>query len=213
MISVIIPAYNNPDALLKCTRSLVSNVSDPENMEILVRVDKNDPKVEEYLKRFGPRHENDFETLFYSDSGSGYNKLHIFVNELAKKSKGDWILMMTDDAIMKTENWDKIINKHDGNKVAVLNPCGNGLNLFPIVSRKLYNILGHLALQCHYDTYLQDLSGLLNCYTRLHNIDIEHTGPENSHSETSKHYYSKEIQDLLVKDCEKVKEYLTNETK
>lgn len=207
MISVLIPSYNNPDGLTDCVSSLLYNCHSIKNIEILVRLDKNDPQFKEYSGSLGTI------SMIHSDLGSGYEKLHLFVNELASHSTGDWLLLMTDDSIMKTKSWDVVINYYNDRDICVLNPCGDGLNLFPIVKRKLYNILGHLALQPHYDTYIQDLSGLLKCYIRLYNLDIEHTGKINDHSETSKHYYSKEIQDLLKQDAQKIEDYLTKNGK
>lgn len=208
-ISVIIPSYNNPDGMEEAIHSLLRNCEDKKNLEIIIRIDNDDPQRKIYediynLQSFA------FSLIISDLSERGYQNLHLFVNELASHTKNDWIMIMTDDAIMKTKGWDTIISEYDNQKYTVLNPCGQGMNLFPIIKRDLYNLLGHISLNAHYDTFISTIAHENRKQIRINNIQIDHNDILKDHSETSNHYYSEEIQKLLKEDIDKLNKCVIN---
>ncbi len=212
MISVLIPSYRNPTGLADCLASILRTVSDTRNIEILIRIDNDDPKSLEYkcLEEFNKRAFNPNWNIKFIESKvkeRGYENLHLFVNELASQANGDWLMLLTDDSIIRSKNWDLEINKYYPRDLVVLNPCGQGLNLFPIVAYSVYDILGHISLNSHYDTWISSVAHENGKQIRLNNgeIQIEHLGKVNNHTETSNAYYSKEMRDLLQKDILQLK--------
>lgn len=144
-VSVLVPSRERP-ALLK--RSLGS-LGDGD-LEFLIRVDEDDPAQDGYAGLshviVGPRH--------------GYGGLHNYYNELAAQATGDWIMVWNDDCVMTTPGWIDIVRRYDG-KMVVLNPNTNhdnwviDMNVFPIVPRQMFELMGHISLSVHNDSWLE----------------------------------------------------------
>jgi hypothetical protein len=122
------------------------------DFEVLVRVDEDDPRLEGYLAlpnvevAVGPRH--------------GYGALQHYYNELADRATGDWLFVWNDDCVMQTPDWLDVVRSYDG-KMAVLNPNTNhdnweiDMNVFPIFPRKMVELMGHLSLNNHNDSWIE----------------------------------------------------------
>lgn len=207
--SVLIPTKDRVEELRRCILSFHDNAFHKNRLEFIVRIDATQSK--ELLTKFIDMQNklfNEFNTQirYYFDAtgGSSYKDLHKYMNLLAKHSRGYWLVLATDDCVMKTPGWDTIIQNYKPHKYCVINPCGDGLNLFPIVSRPFYEALGHISQQCHYDTYISTVAHENKIQFRDYSLNIEHVGTYNPHTETSQHYYSDEIQNLLKQDIEKI---------
>ena len=103
MISVLVPSRERPELLARSLDSLGEG-----DLEVLVRVDEDDPRLEGY-SRFpglivGPRH--------------GYRRLNHYYNELAERARGDWLLLWNDDSFMETPDWIDIVRSFDGHRGA-----------------------------------------------------------------------------------------------
>jgi len=147
MISVIVPSRNRPNELLT---SLTSLGLAEHGMEALVWLDDDDPSLARYKELFKS---NPNVTLFIKKR-VGYIKFHLMLNFLSSQAKYDWVFEFNDDAYMINPNWfdlfkDFIKEFDPTSQPVVINIWGQGeteLNLFPIVSRKYLDILGHFAL-------------------------------------------------------------------
>jgi hypothetical protein len=93
------------------------------------------------------------------------------------KATGDWLMLWSDDGVMETEGWDEKIHQHGGGfrilKPEMVNSPTPELNLFPVVSRKLYDLLGHISLQTHGDSWLQAI-GRVNGIEEPVDIKVKH---------------------------------------
>ena len=148
----------------------------------------------------------------FSGPRHAYRGIHHYYNELAEKSTGDWILPWSDDAVMETEGWDDIIRAQGGG-LKILNATGK-LNLFPIVTRQLYEVLGHWSLQTHCDSWLQVI-GRMNGIEYPVDLHIRHLRDEGLEDNTKKEslatyavsspeFFSRPFQEKLRRDCKKV---------
>ena len=146
MISVLVPSRERPELLARSVESL----GDAE-IEVLVRVDEDDPRLDGYAARFadlvvGPRH--------------GYGSLHHYYNELAERARGDWLFIWNDDCVMETRGWLDVVRSYDG-QMAVLNPATNhdnweiDMNVFPIFPRRMVELTGHVSLNLHNDSWVE----------------------------------------------------------
>lgn len=123
------------------------------DVEILIRVDEDDPRLGEYLQFCTP----------LIGASHGYGGLHVYYNQLAERAKGDWLLLWNDDCIMETKEWTDIVHLYDG-KMVVLNPATNhdnwtiDMNVFPIVPRKMVELMGHFSLSTHNDSWVEDVA-------------------------------------------------------
>jgi hypothetical protein len=147
VISVLVPSRLRPELLARSIGSLGEG-----DFETLVRVDDDDPRLESYLALpgvdvvVGPHH--------------GYGSLQRYYNELADRASGDWLFVWNDDCLMQTPDWLDIVRSYDG-KMAVLNPDTNhdnweiDMNVFPIFPRRMVELMGHLSLNNHNDSWIE----------------------------------------------------------
>lgn len=202
MISVLVPSRGRPELLQESIDSL--GVGD---FEILAYVDNDDPCLSEYMKvpttytLVGKRH--------------GYPGLNHYINDLCKIATGDWLFLWNDDALMKTPDWWKKVPETD--KPEVINFDANPLNnLFPLVSRQVYETLGHFSLSPHNDSWVQDIANQVGIHTHVPGVEIYHRRMElndKTKSETQAAYATTSpaydaMWELRDKDAKKIMEVL-----
>jgi hypothetical protein len=145
-ISVLVPSRERPELLKASIESLGDG-----DLELLVALDEDDPRLAGYAgigstHVVGPRH--------------GYTSLQNYYNELADRATGDWLMIWNDDCLMRTPNWIEIVHTYDG-QLVVLNPRTNhdnwkiDMNVFPIFPRMLVELMGHVSLSRHSDSWLE----------------------------------------------------------
>lgn len=187
-VSVLIPSRGRHDLLKKAIDNL--ELMSTRDVEILVRLDDDDePFVTDKANVkivIGPRY--------------GYEGLHQYYNELAKQATGDWLMIWNDDSTIRTWGWDGRIQDAKLGRLSIINGTGK-LNLFPVVSREVYQTLGHLSLQAHTDSWLQVIGRLTGIEENI-DLEIEHT-PRPEYT-TSKEFFSPENFKLLDQDVKKV---------
>lgn len=202
MISVLVPSRNRPTLLRESLSSLGYG-----DFETLVYIDNDDPSRREYMEvpttytLVGKRH--------------GYPGLQHYINELCKLASGDWLFLWNDDALMKTPDWWKKVPETD--KPEVINFDANPLNnLFPLVSRQMYETLGHFSLSPHNDSWVQDIANKLGIHTHVPGVEVYHRRMElndktkfetqSAYATTSPAYDG--MWELRDKDAEKIMEVL-----
>ena len=184
-----------------------------DKVEVLVYVDNDDPQLKEYQKIdnitlvIGPR--------------VGYKNFHKMINKLAEESTGDLLMLWNDDALMESSDWVETIENSNLDGLFVINffePRSPLLNLFPVIPRKLYGIMGHYSLSTHCDSWVQDMANKLNIHRMVEGIKARHIRDElfdqtkletqNAYGVTSPEYSSPEMQEIWSKDVEKVRSNL-----
>lgn len=143
----------------------------------------------------------------------GYRNLHLYYNALASDASGDWLLVWNDDARMARPNWDVFIHEHDHRRPVALNLTSEhpgAMNLFPCVSRAWYETVGHLSLQAHTDTWIQDVSREAGVERSERRVRIEHLrtgdGDPEVYGITSPEFYSPRFADLRAIDVKRLKD-------
>lgn len=202
MISVLVPSRNRPTLLRESLSSLGYG-----DFETLVYIDNDDPSRREYMEvpttytLVGKRH--------------GYPGLQHYINELCKLATGDWLFLWNDDALMKTPDWWKKV--HETDKPEVINFDANPLNnLFPLVSRQMYEAMEHFSLSPHNDSWVQDIANQVGIHTHVPGVEIYHRRMElndKTKSETQAAYATTSpaydgMWELRDKDAEKIMEVL-----
>lgn len=206
MISVLVPSRRRAVMLENSLRSLGN-----KDIEILVYVDNDDPQISGYISL-----SSDIVTILIGKR-YGYTQLHEYYNALARLSKGDWLMLWNDDALMQTDNWTETL--HTPLMPEVINFDSNPMNnLFPLISRQMYETMGHYSLSAHNDSWVQDIANHLNIHTHIPSVKIIHqrdiidddtkVETQSAYKITSPHYYSESIQRLQLEDIEKIKEIL-----
>ena len=169
-ISVLIPSVNGFDLLSDCIKSLYQTSSGDNEVEVIVKLDIGDDTISKINDL--PHAKN--LKIIISDKGFGYGEIHTFINDMAKISSGNWIQPLNDDTIMKTENWDKYLEKYDFNKPLILRhqQCAGRIGdigdyYFPYISRKYYDIVGRITGCPSYDGYLLMIANELGIWEKL----------------------------------------------
>ncbi len=181
-ISVIIPSRDRANELLTAIKSLGM----PKNqMEALVWLDKDDPQLKKYKEIF----KSYTNVKLFIKERVGYKNSLEMLNFLCKQAKYDWIFQFNDDAYMNNPQWFDIFKNfvsefEPANQPVVINIWGQGdlkFNLFPIVSRKFIEILGHYSTICLCDSYVQGVALGANIHYSLKGIKPKHRkyGEEN----------------------------------
>lgn len=122
--------------------SLKKYAKDFNNVEVVLRYDDDDTDHVVY--------EN---TKIISGERHGYLNLHRSYDECAAAASGNWLWVWADDILVETQNYDEIIshekefhllNVHASN-YAIHTASGKYQSPCPILPRKWYELLGHLA--------------------------------------------------------------------
>lgn len=169
MISVLIPSRQRASMLKGSSKTWVHPL-----VEILVAIDKDEPELYEY--------EQIPNIKLFKMKRYGYENLHEYYNYLAKKARGDWLMLGNDDAFMLTDNWAMGI-QGDHTYPQVFNVWSEQDNLFPIISRAWYEAVGHFSLNTHADSWIQQTAELIGKTKFIPGIEIKHYGEE-LHDET-----------------------------
>lgn len=138
MISVLCPSRGRVERLVESYKSFGN-----QNIEFLVAVDKDDPQLKDYKKT----------GLSITECPRfGYPFLEKYYNILAKKSKGDWLFNWNDDALMQYDNLEELVSDLDPSIPQVV--LFGGDKCFPMISRGLYDLIGHFAMGPSVDSYI-----------------------------------------------------------
>ena len=176
-ISVLLATRQRPDMLEKSIDSLLSNVSDSRNVEILLGVDNDDQETIDHIQN------DDFQTKMQDTYNVdiqavlferlGYKNLHEYMNTLWAQANGEWLMLWNDDALMETKDWDLEIGKYD-DKFALLK--FNQVNhkhpyaLFPVIPTDWCRLIGQFSLNAQNDAWLNLIAKPLGI---IHNIPVD----------------------------------------
>jgi hypothetical protein len=214
--SYLIPSRKRFDKLIRSIKSVQETSSDPELNEFLIKFDKDDVdsinRIEE-LNQLNSKYK-----IIISSKQKGYPDLHKFVNALCEISEGKFLTLWNDDAIIEEESkyWDMQLDEIDHTKPVVLTAY-EGLNLFPICSRKVFEIIGHFSMNPHNDSYMQDIGYYSGITQKIH-LNIKHAFEESDETHkvsqgwyltTSPTFFAPECRDHINKAIEKIKNYGT----
>jgi hypothetical protein len=173
-ISVVFPSRKRIKMLNDSLYSLLST-ADPENVnfEILVKLDLDDHESIDYIKNWSNEFEN--VTFITNSRKGGWLNMVDFVENLIRCAEGEWILGFNDDLIMKTQNWNTLLEKYlNGFKILYPNPSFGYRWAFPLFPKKLYTLLGHVSPHNQIDTYLHRLGEKLNINELIDDVVLEH---------------------------------------
>jgi len=179
LVSVILPSRKRFNMLLKSLRSVYETAANASQLETIIRFDDDD---KESIKRIPelPFTKMNLRVII-GPRLRGYFDLNKFINECCGVSRGEFLFLFNDDSTIVTEHWDKELEKYKG-EIVVLNPDTNDdaqqYNTFPIVSRGIYELVGHFSLQAHSDAWVSHIGKKLNIEKHV-NIEIFHDRPDN----------------------------------
>ncbi len=108
LLSILMPTRGPHDGLIKALRSIKSTASDFSQIEILLRIDRDDDKRLELF----PKLASEFGAVAaIGDRGRGYVDMGKFVDELVSVAKGRWCWLFDDDAWVQGKTWQQQIEE------------------------------------------------------------------------------------------------------
>ncbi len=170
-ISVIFASRGRYAGLADTVDSLRDNAASNDDIEVIVAMDPDDLATHVVQdSRYG---NGTASSLWVAPERYGYLGLHHYLNALAKRARGEWLMWFNDDMKMLTENWDDVVRIH---RPAVLWPRANHVhhaNIAPIWPRSWSDAIGHASPTTHMDTYLQRIGEAIGRHDAV-TIDIFH---------------------------------------
>ena len=161
LISVLIPSRGRAAGLAKAVASLYATALDRDLIETLIKVDVDD--LESCATAHLLAKSGNIRVLQYG-RGQGYADLHLFINDLAALSRGDWLFLFNDDAEIRTLEWEQVIrtlnvdHQHDCPEMCMLYASTDATKTdtsFPILRREVYEVIGHMAGYPYVDEWLR----------------------------------------------------------
>jgi hypothetical protein len=163
LISILLPTRDRCAMVQQSFDSLLKNARHPESIEICIAYDDDDVKSQEYF-------EGTAWTDFLAQYGSttqihkcprwGYFDLQKYVNYLALRAQGKWLLFWGDDVLMQTANWDDHVRANE-NWVGLLHfHCENSpmnCSIQPLFHSDWVKLFGQVCPTNHSDSWISDV--------------------------------------------------------
>jgi len=171
LISFLLPTRGRKEMFIESIDSLFATCSNISSFEVLAAVDEDDEETYQALQDYYSDKDNIHFFIF--QKRQYYRGFHNYINFLVKQSKGKWLIIWNDDIIMRSFNWDKVIEGYKDQFVC-LNPlCSNmthycrskeypHLNLAPIIPKTWCEITGHYSSSPAVDSWVGDIAGMLD---------------------------------------------------
>jgi hypothetical protein len=204
MISVLLPTRERSELARQSIESL------GEGLEVLLYVDEDDPQIEDYDRLL--------DAKVIKGKRVGYHGMHDMVNQLAKQATGDWLLLWNDDALMHTQDWQWHIPIAGKPEVLNIFNSNDQVNLFPLISRSMYEAMGHYSLSAHCDSWVQDIANEIGIHTYIPDINVEHLRDrlndetkqhsQGAYAQTSPLHVSPQMVSAMESDIKKIQEHL-----
>ena len=192
-ISILMPTRGRTQRLDRAIKSIRNLAYDSTKIEIIFRCDHDDEETQKYLN------ENK-EIFIVGPREKGYASLPKFMNQCANISTGDLIIMLNDDILVETKDWDirllEFANKYEDGIFNIGITTGLNDDLFPfsIISRKTFQALGFVNDErlVFSDIFLLDVMSRLGRAIRLPIVRIIHEwagldGYDKTRNEAAKH--------------------------
>lgn len=172
-ISVLLPTRGRRDCLRTSLVTLARQARCPQDIEILLAFDNDDGDTSQwFLDNVSPElDELGVSWTIYQYPRLGYLRLNEYVNSLARRAQGRWLMFWGDDAVMISEGWDDQIRAvPDFRVLRMPTHRSHPYAIFPIVPRAWFETLGHISAHQLTDSYVSQIAYILDI---MHNIDVE----------------------------------------
>jgi hypothetical protein len=176
-IAVLLATRGRTEMLGRSVRSLIELAAQPERLQLMFAFDNDDKTGFDYfdqeLQPWLDARDVNYTALKFQRMG--YVNLHKYNNAMAKQTNSDWLVIWNDDAVMETQDWDRVIMSYQGQfkllsfKTHRMHPY----SIFPIVPRKWYDLLGYISPHPTQDGWVSQQAYMLDIYQRIE-VDVLH---------------------------------------
>lgn len=151
--TILLPSREKFSQFELAVQSLRAKASLNTNVEIIARVDADDPMLGKYVSNAGL-----VDRLIIGPRLTGYGSNHVFYEDCAKLSTGDVLVLWNDDMQMETVGWDLIYKSaFEANPLtpasAHISSPSEGRDRHykwacAAISREMYRRMGSFAIGC-----------------------------------------------------------------
>lgn len=141
-ISVILPTKGNPDGVCRLLESITQTSLSPQDVEIVLYADKDDIKSYDIA----------YPALSFIKLIDPSDTVGNVIRACFTASRGRYIMLLRDDAVFRTKNWDRAVcdalgRFSDGIGMAYGNDLINGKKLasFPVLSRTACELMDSIC--------------------------------------------------------------------
>ncbi len=219
-VSVMAVVRSSVDNITRMIANVFHTCLNPDNVEMLLRMDDDDP---DFILLSKSEIFNKYNIKLYVGFRYGYMGMNKYFNELVFKTVGDIIFHWGDDMDILINGWDNMLFQHIG-EVAVLqnmmhDNTDNGVEAFPkkkfspIITRLLFDIIGHYSpcvLSDVYYEYIGEIVGIM----KMSKIDVfsDLNGFNEHHARAWDDFMSKDNMEQIEKDAQKVIDYMDSKS-
>ena len=216
-LSILLPSRRRYKRCVQSIDTLIGKSSGDNKLEVLLGFDNDDLDTLEQCKSYIEKTYPNVEIKVSVTERYGYQHLNKYINDLCGIATGDWLVFWSDDVLMETDNWDKEIEKFKDDFLLLSPRVSNRLDyqgtMFPIVPKLWYDELGHFSLNCHNDTWVEEVARKLGIFKFIP-ILVNHIRRQIMDStavervEDTKNFWSSENGALRSADADKLRKYV-----
>jgi len=174
-ISVLLPTRRRRDCLRTSLVSLAQLARDPRDIEMLLAFDDDDTETSDWFQQnVAPELDGrGVRWTMYQFPRLGYIRLNEYVNALALRAQGRWLMFWGDDAVMESPDWDQRIREvPDFRVLRMPTHREHPYAIFPIIPRQWVQTLGYFSAHQLSDSYVSQVAYILDI---MQNIDVRVT--------------------------------------
>lgn len=190
LVSVIFATRGRPEMLAKAAASYIDLAKDRSRIEFVLRVDNDDQPTRTMMNELTVKYAPVPVRAVFGPHGRGYTDMHLFLNQCAREAKGDWLFIADDDSTITSPGWDEWLANHAvpwcwhgcPQDVLLGFPETNGSKYLTekvVMRRRAFEIMGHVCLSPHGDTWLFHVFEMLRSAFRCPGICVSH--PQGPH--------------------------------
>lgn len=173
LLSVLLPTRGRTSVLERSLLSLIETASDPDSIELLLAFDHDDRNSFDYFQEHIAPRIDQAGTSYdcYGFDRLGYIRLNEYVNFLAGKAQGSWLMFWGDDAVMLTPGWEQhVLAVKDFRVLRIPTHNQHPYAIFPIVPRQWYELFGYVSAHQLSDTWVSQIGYMMDI---IQNIPVE----------------------------------------
>ena len=174
-ISMLMATRGRPELAFRSLQSLIDKADNVDEIEMCVAIDNDDTKSLDYFTNTVVPwfKEKELDILVMSFDRLGYAKLFEYMRVLGLNSKGAWLIIWNDDAVMDTQGWDTEIASYTGQfKLLAFKDNHNKhpYSIFPILPREWLILFGTLSPQQACDAWVSQVAYVVDIFKRIDTV-------------------------------------------
>lgn len=163
-VSIMLPTRFRTRLSQRSLESLVSLARHPDQIELAVVADDDDHESRDFFlgtrwaqktQDWGCTHQ------FHMVPRMGYSRLNEYLNYLAPRTQGRWLLFWNDDAVMETPHWDQWVHDNIDWLGLLHMTCRNvpqQCSIFPLFNRQWLDVFGMVSPNTFSDSWISDVA-------------------------------------------------------